>query len=427
MVVEGDGDVGIGTTTPGTRLHLYENSNSQTILKIENDNTGSSSAERLSFDNEDGSLAYIATYDDGSALTPSSMVIANNRPSGDLRFRTDGTDRLRVSNFGATYVTAPGGSPLQCSTSGYGYIEIATTGYVGTGLKMTNDHRTWYLLHSPSGADRISIFDNDVIGTRERLTVLGGTGSVGIHNTSPERELDISGKMRAMDDVTSAGWVGEFKNTNVMGTGLTTTGNNVATSYYSGGAGLNCSGYHVGAYVKAANTSSNGGQRSIYCYSGTGSYAYVCYRHTTGTQYDIYGPGLLASTMSTSKGYKALVAPESPEAWIEDYGSAEIKDGVCHVDLDPMLLDCVTINAENPAKVFIQMTSPVANQFYVEKGTTGFDVIVLGEGAETVDGTFDYRVVAARKDQEKLRFVEAESPEQVAAQSRTIEHQAEDE
>ena len=75
-------------------------------------------------------------------------------------------------------------------------------------------------------------------------------------------------------------------------------------------------------------------------------------------------------------------------------------------------------------KVFVQLTSPVTNQFYVKKGTGGFDVIVMGEGAETVDGTFDYRVVAARKNQEKMRFADAEAPEEVDARVGMAEYQA---
>ncbi len=65
------------------------------------------------------------------------------------------------------------------------------------------------------------------------------------------------------------------------------------------------------------------------------------------------------------------------------------------------------------------MTSPVTNQCYVEKGTTGFDVIVVGEGAGAVNATFDFRVVAARRDHEKVRFAAAESPEEV--QMMTVE------
>ena len=78
-------------------------------------------------------------------------------------------------------------------------------------------------------------------------------------------------------------------------------------------------------------------------------------------------------------------------------------------------------------KVFVQLTSPVTNQFYVKKGTDGFDVIVMGEGAETVEGTFDYRVVAARKNQEKMRFADAEAPEEVNARIGVAEYQAPEE
>jgi hypothetical protein len=119
--------------------------------------------------------------------------------------------------------------------------------------------------------------------------------------------------------------------------------------------------------------------------------------------------------MPTSKGEKILTPPQCPEAWIEDYGSGSIEGGFCHVDLDPLFADCVTVDEANPIKVFIQMTSPVENQHYVKKGTDGFDVIVLGDDADQIMATFDYRVVAARKEHEKIRFAEAVSLEKTQA------------
>lgn len=421
MVVDSDGDVGIGTTTPGTRLHIQENSNSQTSLKIENTNTGASSAERLSFDNEDGSLAYIAIYDDDHSTYGSAMVMANNRPSGHLQFRTGGVERLGISNSGVTTITSPGGSPLDCQTSGAGYMMIETDDNSPTGLRMENTNRTWYLLHSPSGGDRISIYDGDGTGTAERLTVEGGTGHVGIHKTNPVVELDVSGRVKATDNEAPPNYVGDFRNEHSDGSGVIGVGNDEIGWYVSTGAGVGGMGYNTGGYFRANNTSTNGGQRAIYCGIGTGDYARVCYRSITGTQYLISGTGVTAAAMPTTKGYKTLVTPQSPEAWIEDYGSAEIKGGTCHVDLDPLLLDCVTIDEVSPMKVFVQLTSPMANQFYVKKGAAGFDVIVTGEGAETVDATFDYRVVAARKDHQKIRFAEAQSPEEMKSELRMIE------
>jgi hypothetical protein len=418
IVMDGNGRVGIGTSTPGTDLHIQNNQNAQTTLRIENTNTGSSSSERLGFDNEDGSLAYIAAYDDDSPSVPSSMVIANNRPSGNLRFRTGSTDRLTISNSGEADIYTTTGYPLTCHSGAYSYIDIKTPTSGATGLRMQNTNRTWFLLHGPFGEDRISIYDFDAAA--ERLTIEGPTGYVGINNTNPDYTLDVAGTQSNVPMVV-------IQNHHSYGSGLAASADGEPAMWFSYGVGVSGTGDEVGGFFKATSTLAAGGQRAIWASSGASDYAYVCYRHTNGLQYDVYGSGGLALAMPTSKGYKVLTTTESPEAWIEDYGSAEIKGGTCHVDLDPLLLDCVTINEANPIKVFVQLTSPVTNQFYVKKGTDAFDVIVMGEGAETVEGTFDYRVVAARKNREKIRFAEAESPEQVNSRISMAERQTPEE
>jgi hypothetical protein len=109
----------------------------------------------------------------------------------------------------------------------------------------------------------------------------------------------------------------------------------------------------------------------------------------------------------------SLICPESPEAWIEDFGTGELKAGFCHIDLDPLFLECVTVNGENPIKVFVQLTSYLDGQFYVEKGQAGFDVIVISDNPEEADATFDYRVVGKWKGWEGVRFEQADPPEVV--------------
>ncbi len=420
LTIDNQGEVGLGTGGPSAELHVYDDANSVTQIKIENPNTGSSSSERLSFVDENGDVAYIAAYDEGSGLYSGSLVMANNRPGGNLGFYTGGDRRLWIDNFGTTRIAAPGGSPLQCQTSGAGYIEIETDNNAPVGLRMRNAQRDWYLIHSPGFDDRIAIYDANGSGTRERLVVDGATGYVGIHNTSPGRHLDITGRIRATHNESGLGWTAEFRNSNPSGNGLYIVGNNVIGSYVGNGAGLNCNGLNTGGYFRATATGNNG-QRSIWCENGAGGSCYVCYRSLGGIQYDVYGNGGVGLTVPTSKGQRILTAPQSPEAWVEDYGSGEIMGGFCHVDLDPLYADCVTIDEANPVKVFVQMTSPVANQYYVEKGTSGFDVIVMGDDAGTVDATFDYRVVAARKDREQVRFAEAESLEEVQMRSIRVE------
>jgi hypothetical protein len=94
VYVDNTGEVGLGTTGPNYELHLYQDSNGPAVIAIENPNTGSSSSERLSFIDENGSVTYISAYDDAR------MVIANNRPGGNIRFHTAGLERVFIDNDG---------------------------------------------------------------------------------------------------------------------------------------------------------------------------------------------------------------------------------------------------------------------------------------------------------------------------------------
>jgi hypothetical protein len=254
MVVDGNGHVGIGTSTPGTDLHIQDNQNNQTTLTIENTNTASNSAERISFDNEDGGLAYIATYDNDFPSIPSSMVFANNRPGGNLRFRTGATDRLTISNYGATTIAAPGGSPLMCRTSGAGYVEIETDNSAPTGLRMINTSRTWYLINGPGFNDRLSFYDANA--TSERFTIEGPSGYVGIHNTNPDHTLDVSGTLWVSGNSDQYNPLVQFYNAHSSGSGLAAAANGGSLWWATAGAGVNGTGDQVGGFFKATSSAS---------------------------------------------------------------------------------------------------------------------------------------------------------------------------
>jgi hypothetical protein len=94
------GNVGIGSvTTPMFPLDIWDNWNGFMGIRIKNDNVNGASREGIYFSNEDGDVAGVFTYDDGSAY-PNAMVIANNRPGGNLRLNTAGMERVRIDNAG---------------------------------------------------------------------------------------------------------------------------------------------------------------------------------------------------------------------------------------------------------------------------------------------------------------------------------------
>jgi hypothetical protein len=93
------GNLGLGTSTPNDEIHILKDANSFVGMTIENKDPGGSSTERISFTDENGSLAFIQLNDDGSISGP-AFTLANNRPNGFFQLNTGGTTRVTVSNAG---------------------------------------------------------------------------------------------------------------------------------------------------------------------------------------------------------------------------------------------------------------------------------------------------------------------------------------
>ncbi len=104
---------------------------------------------------------------------------------------------------------------------------------------------------------------------------------------------------------------------------------------------------------------------------------------------------------TNSYGKRLLYSQESAEVWFEDFGSGQLVAGVVTINLDPVFLETVTIDDTHPLKVFVTPTED-CNGIYVAKGLTSFDAHELKGGAS--NATFDYRVVAKRKNFEDARL-----------------------
>ena len=202
-------------------------------------------------------------------------------------------------------------------------------------------------------------------------------------------------------------------NLNTSGTGVVGSGNGVSAYSLTDGSGGAFTGTRVGAvgfFTSTAAVKRSGG----YFTNASGSqYAYVCYLDENGANYKIIGTGTVSSIMNTRGGKKTLFAPESPEAWVEDFGEGQLKNGRSgKITLDPYFLDCVVINEQYPLKVFVQLYDD-CNGVYVKRYSDGFEVIELRNG--TSNARFSYRVVAKWKGYENLRFPEAPEPLQAYA------------
>jgi hypothetical protein len=138
------------------------------------------------------------------------------------------------------------------------------------------------------------------------------------------------------------------------------------------------------------------------------------YGYSSSTSgYAVYAAGSFAASgakscvVKTSEGPTMLYCQESPECWFEDFGEGQLTNGRCRIDLDPLFLETVTIDATNPMKVYVTPNGRMGD-WWVEKGTARFTV-VAPQGAEGT--TFDYRVIAKRKGFESKRLDHCQAAE----------------
>jgi len=219
-----------------------------------------------------------------------------------------------------------------------------------------------------------------------------------------------------------------FQSLGMLGTGTTGVTGQTSVATGIGVLGVNTdlsssSNYGVGGLVGNGTSVSvdfkgvvgiSNNTNDVYGYGGYFQgewYGVYAYNPTTTSGYAVYYSGNLAGSgskscvMKTSQGPRALYCVESPENYFEDYGTAKLINGRARINIDPLFLETITINNENPYKVFIQMTDEISNNVHIVKHDTYFEVIENNNGTSTAE--FDWRLVAKRKGFEKLRLKEA--------------------
>jgi len=197
------------------------------------------------------------------------------------------------------------------------------------------------------------------------------------------------------------------------------TGATSGTTY--GVYGLSNSIDGRGVYGYAPQSTGNGqGVRGESDSSTNGVGVYGLGSSTSGQNYGVFGrsnsptggygvwcagnfavTGSKSCVVKTSQGPTLMYCQESPENWFEDFGEGQLVNGRCHIELDPLFLETVTIDGQNPMHVFIQPKGRCHGTF-VETGTTGFDVSEQEDGTSNI--AFSYRVVAKRKGFENKRL-----------------------
>ncbi len=298
-----------------------------------------------------------------------------------------------------------------CISSGsYGRLGTYNTGVQGNGTKYgVYGSSSTYSVYGYYSSNSYGYLGSASYGVYGYATNAAGYGVYG-RNVSGAGATGIRGSGMTYGVYGSSGGYGvrgDGGTYGVYGHGTNIMG---ATGVYgSGETGVYGRGTAYGVY---GHVSVAARQAGYFYNSGNGCYTYLC-RTDGGTVYGVYTSGwghfaaghsfggLSEGTVPTRDfGTRALYTMQSPEVWYEDFGSTQLKDGRVHVELDPVFLQTVTVDAENPMKVYVTQTSGNPVLVVVEKGLSGFDII----GPAGSDAGFDYRVAVKRAGYESKRL-----------------------
>jgi hypothetical protein len=205
-------------------------------------------------------------------------------------------------------------------------------------------------------------------------------------------------------------------------------------------------GFHLGVYGDARGSSNTDaiGVDGYASNSSTGA-AYGGYFWTsasgTGTHYGVYAVGtggsanyagyfvgnFLATGGTKSAAvkvdngeYRLLYCQESTENWFEDFGKAQLTNGVVRINIDPLYAQ--TVNTSIDYHVFPIPEGDCKGLFVTNKTPTSFEVRELQGGTSNI--SFSYRIVAKRKGYENLRLEKMAGPTPEEIMTERATHQA---
>jgi hypothetical protein len=203
-------------------------------------------------------------------------------------------------------------------------------------------------------------------------------------------------------------------NTHNTGTGMVGVGNDDQAMVMTDGSGGAFSGRGIGLLGYASDINNLPIMGGAFQVAGTpANYSYLALWDELGYGYRCIGSGECAQGLLTRDGVRAAFSVSSPAPCLEDRGHGQLVRGHARIELDPYYRDCISVSG--PLDVFVQLNGD-CNGVYVTSDDRGFDVRELNGGTSNVP--FTWRVVAATKGHEHMRFPAAPTPAAVRTAGR---------
>jgi hypothetical protein len=192
--------------------------------------------------------------------------------------------------------------------------------------------------------------------------------------------------------------------------GILNTGND---TYAFGYLGSDVNDYTAGVY-SAATTYGVFAAANTYGVAGESEYTGV---YGMGPTYGVFSDGPTGSSAYSStvialpdNRVVEMYAVSSPENWLEDFGTGQLRNGSVTIALDPTFAEAVSEDASY--HVFLTPNGDCDGLYVTAKTATGFEVRELHGGQASV--AFDYRIVARRRGLETLRMEQLDADTETA-------------
>jgi hypothetical protein len=409
LYVANNGNIGIGTSTPGAVLDVNGKVRATTSnpsgLGVEGIVTATSGAAVGVYGLSSSPAGYGVQ---GHSNT--NVGVFGSTGGGVLTYgvegsSTGGTGVLGVGSIGVAGRAASGGysgfftgGPVEVVGNGNNLLAGdpgCGSGYAGVGFLVSGNMSgctNYALLGGANGSTYINSGGTATIHFRSNnneLVTIDNSGNVDVIGQNGGGKLTVAGQTK----ISTANSGGALVVTNTAsGTGVQGT-----AGEGRGGIFVNNSTTHPA--LQAQNNADN--KTEAFWAGGGGTKFGVCIIDTSG---NLLCSGSKSAVVPVDRGAHrvALYAVESPENWFEDMGSGQLSNGSARIDLDPTFAQ--TVNTGVEYHIFLTPKGDCKGLYVGNESAASFEVHELGGGASNI--VFDYRIVAKRIGYEDIRLAD---------------------